>query len=131
MEERILKNHQAEILSLRERIGSEKKATKNKTTSYSEEIKREVVALFYKLESQSEVARKLGIPQTTISRWVRESATSVVLPRKLVVVETKNYETVVPNSQVILHFDAVLPNGILLKGLPFDASSLRLLRGAL
>lgn len=126
-----MKNHRAEILSLQALIESERKATQNQTTSYSKEIKREVVALFHRLQSQSKVARELGIPQTTISRWVRESTTSVVAPLKLVIVEPKKLEVVVPVTQDILHFDAVLPNGILLKGLPFDASSLRLLRGAL
>jgi hypothetical protein len=126
-----LKNHRAEILSLQALIESERKATKNQTVSYSKEIKREVVALFHRLQSQSKVARELNIPQTTISRWVRESATRVVSPRKLVVVETKKLEAVEPVTHDILHFDAVLPNGILLKGLRFDASSLQLLRGAL
>lgn len=126
-----MKNHRAEILSLQAQIESERKATKNQTVSYSKETKREVVALFHKLQSQSKVARNLNIPQTTISRWVRENAKSVVVPRKLVVVETKKAETVEPVTNDILHFDAVLPNGILLKGLPLDASSLRLLRGAL
>lgn len=126
-----MKNHRAEILSLQTLIELERKATQNQTTSYSKEIKREVVSLFHRLQSQSKVARELNIPQTTISRWVRESTTSVVAPRKLVIVEPKKLEVVVPVTQDILHFDAVLPNGILLKGLPFDASSLRLLRGAL
>ena len=126
-----MKNHRAEILSLQALIESERKATQNQTVSYSKEIKREVVALFHRLQSQSKVARELNISQTTISRWVRESATRVVSPRKLVVVETKKLEAVEPVTHDILHFDAVLPNGILLKGLRFDASSLRLLRGAL
>ena len=106
-----MKNHQAEILPLRERIGSERKAAKNQNTSYSEEIKREVISLFHKLQSQSEVARKSGIPQTTISRWVRESTTRVVAPRRLVIIEPSKLEDVVAISQQFPVLDLVVGLG--------------------
>ena len=126
-----MKNHQAGILSLRDRVEAERKATDNRITFFSEEIKREVVAFLNKCKSQSEAARRVGITQSTISRWVREGTASIVPPRKLMIVEPPELEIVVPIPHIERHFDAVLPNGIVLKGLSLNACSLALLRGAL
>ena len=125
-----MKNHQIGIISLRDRIEAEKKASSNRNV-FSKSLKREIVVFTHQSKSQSEASRKLGISQATVSRWVRENATKVIPPRKLYIAEAHIEETIVPIVQLVQNFDAVLPNGVILRGLLFNAASLALLRGAL
>lgn len=113
---------------IRKRVDAEKD-TPELRKSFSEALKKEVVAVARKCEVKSEAALQMGVSQSSLSRWMDQFADSPVAPRKLLVVNDPETIIEAQHKPDIALIEAILPNGVVLKNLPFTQASLFLLRG--
>lgn len=114
---------------LRKRISDENPGAK-KRRYFSKETKRDIEKLATEGCAQNILSQRLGISDSTLSKWRRQYESAVPRPKRLKIVkdflEPTEREQTTPRADKI---DMQLPNGILLKNLILDSKTLDLLRG--
>ena len=113
---------------IRKRVDAEKDAPESRK-SFSEALKKEVVAAARKCEIKSEAALQMGVSQSSLSRWMDQFSDVPLAPRKLLVVNDPEPKIEAQHTPDIALIEAILPNGIVIKNLPFTQAALFLLRG--
>lgn len=117
------------FVSVKEQILLERQ---NKTgrLCFSPELKMAVVDLVAKVGKGTNCATRLGLSRGLIYNWTGRNKASIPPPRRLVVASDNEKTVSLFSEKTPVHtFEAVLTNGIVIKGLPLNAESLQLLGG--
>lgn len=121
---------EAAILAINKRILDERNNMKG-PLSFSHELKALVVDLVDKFPNQKISEKQLRLSSATLHKWTRAKIKPLILPpRKLSIRPVAEADFISPKKTHHQSFEAVLNNGIVLKGLQFNADCLKML-GAL
>jgi hypothetical protein len=97
---------------------------------FSEEVRLAVVDLVSKVGSPSFCAKRLGLSDSLVYKWNKLTPICIPPPRRLAISsELKNPLVLTTPKRTPLEFEAVLGNGIVLKGLPLTLDCLQILGG--
>lgn len=113
---------------LRKRIETERNSPEWRK-SFSEDLKKDVVAAALKCAVKSEAAKQLGVSQSNLTHWIEIYSHAMVAPRKLLVVNDSEPQAAVQQEVQVAFVEAVLPNGVVLRNFPLTQAALNLLRG--
>jgi transposase-like protein len=116
------------FFSLRAKILTERDKKKFRVR-FSPELKAAVVDVVSRVGSHSICSKRLGLAESILYRWCKSQRDLRVLPpRRLVVTSMeKKAVSVAERKSCDQTFEAILANGIVLKGLVLTAESLQML----
>jgi transposase-like protein len=113
---------------LRKRIETERSSPEWRK-SFSEDLKKDVVAAALKCAVKSQAARQLGVSQSNLTLWMEIYSQAVAAPRKLLVVNDSELQAAQQQEVHVAFVEAALPNGVVLRNFPLTQAALDLLRG--
>jgi hypothetical protein len=112
------------FLRLKAKILSERNSKKNGRFTYSNNLISEVTEFLPKGCNFAQSANRLGVAECVLRRWIKR--VPMRTPRRLVVSENLTVPFLA-NKLPQQTFDALLSNGVVLKGLPLTLENLQLL----